>query len=145
MASTPFKVVSWDPTDPITLDKLDAMVDNDNWLKDNTVRGRYGANNVAKDTGIRIASGLARFTAQKAANQQKYVSFANYFSAGCLPIVTTGTVSAHQRQISVTIDGPGSKPQPTRDGFQVHVFVDSNNKGKAITNPFYVSWIALGF
>jgi hypothetical protein len=145
MASTPFKVVSWDPLDPITVDKLSAMVDNDNWLKDNSVRGRYGANNVNKDTGILIASGLARFTASKSAHQQKFVSFGNYFSMGCNPIVTVAVVSAHQRQIFPTIDGPGSKPQPTRDGFQVHVYADAKGKGKNITNSFYVSWIALGF
>ena len=39
MASTGFKVVSWSPRDPITDDKLDAMVSNDNWLRDNMMRG----------------------------------------------------------------------------------------------------------
>lgn len=145
MASTPFQVVSWNPLDPITDDKLDAMVNNDNWLRDNQVRGRYGANGVNKDTGIRIASGLALITSGKSAQKSKYVSFGNYFSDSCKPIVTTGIVSASQRQIYATIDGPGSKPQPTRDGFQVHVHVTSSNKKKKISRNFYVSWHALGY
>ena len=145
MASTPFQVVSWSPLDPITDEKLDAMVSNDNWLRDNMVRGRYGANGVNRDTGIKVASGLALITSGKSATRSKYVSFGNYFSDSCKPIVTHGVVSSSQRQIFVTIDGPGSKPQPTRDGFQVHVYVNSNNKHKKISRNFYVSWHALGY
>lgn len=145
MASTPFKVVSWSPNDPITDEKLDAMVSNDNWLRDNMTISRYGANGVNRDTGIRIASGLALITSRKSAQATKFVGFGNFFSDGCKPIVTTGIVSASQRQIFATIDGPGSKPQPTRDGFQVHVFVNSTNKKKKISRNFYVSWHALGF
>jgi len=145
MASTEFKVVSWAPLDPITDEKLDAMVNNDNYLRDNMVRGRYGANGVNRDTGIRIASGLALITSGKSADKTKYVDFGNYFSDSCNPIVTTGIVSGSQRQIYATIDGPGSKAQPTRDGFQVHVHVNSSNKKKKISRNFYVSWHAIGF
>ena len=145
MASTEFKVVSWSPRDPITDEKLDNMVNNDNWLRDHQVRGRYSGNGVRFDVGIRLASGLALITSGKSANKNKSVSFGNYFSEGCKPIVTTGIVSSSQRQIYATIDGPGSKPQPTRDGFQVHVHVNSNNKRRKITKNFYVSWHALGY
>lgn len=145
MASTPFKVVSWSPNDMLSDDKLDSMVNNDNWLRDNMALARYSANGVSRDTGIRIASGLALITSRKGPLAAKYVSFGNYFSDGCKPIVTTGVVSGSQRQIHVTIDGPGSKPQPTRDGFDVHVYVDSVNKVKNITRNFYVSWHALGY
>lgn len=145
MASTEFKVISWAPLDPVDDEKLDAMVSNDNWLRDHQVRGRYGANGVNRDTGIRLASGLCLITSGKAASQTKFVTFGNYFSDSCKPIVTTGIVSATQRQIYVTIDGPGSKPQPTRDGFQVHVYVNSTNKAKKISRNFYVSWHAIGY
>ena len=145
MASTPFKVVSWAPLDPITDEKLDAMVSNDNWLFDNMVRARYGANGVSRDTGIRIASGLALITSGKSAEKSRSVTFGNYFSDSCKPVVTTGIVSGSQRQIFATIDGPGSNPQPTRDGFQVHVHENSNNKKKKISRNFYVSRHALGY
>lgn len=145
MASTEFKVISWAPLDPITDDKLDAMVSNDNWLRDNMMRGRYSANGVRRETGVRMASGLALITSGKSASKTRGVSFGDYFSESCRPIVTTGIVSASQRQIYATIDGPGSKPQPTRDGFQVHVFVNSKNKKKKISRNFYVSWHALGY
>lgn len=145
MASTPFKVVSWSPNDPITSDKLGAMVTNDDWLKENMISGRYGANGISRDTGIRIASGLALVTSRKSADASVSVNFGNYFSNGCKPIVTTGTVSSAQRQIYVTIDGPGTGMQPTRDGFQVHVHVNSTSKTKKISRNFYVAWHALGY
>ncbi len=146
MASEPFKVISWAPLDPVTDEKLDAMVSNDNWLRDNMMRGRYAANGVTRETGLRMASGLALITSHKSNERRKDVSFGTYFSESCRPIVTTGIVSASQRQIYATIDGPGSKPQPTRDGFEVHVFVNTNKKkGKKITRNFYVSWHALGY
>lgn len=145
MASTPFKVISWAPLEPITDEKLDAMVSNDNWLRDNMMRGRYAANGVTRETGLRMASGLALITSGKAASKTRGVGFGSYFSESCKPIVTTGIVSAAQRQIYVTIDGPGTKPQPTRDGFQVHVFVNSRNRRKKISRNFYVSWHALGY
>lgn len=145
MASTPFKVISWAPLDPITDEKLDAMVSNDNWLRDNMMRGQYAANGVTRETGLRMASGLALITSGKAASKTRGVSFGTYFSESCKPIVTTGIVSASQRQIYATIDGPGNKPQPTRDGFQVHVYVQSSNKKNKISRNFYISWHALGY
>lgn len=145
MASTVFKVVSWSPNDVITDEKLGAMVNNDQWLKDNMVRGKYSGHGVNRDTGVRLLSGLALITSRKSASATKSVSFGNYFTEGCKPIVTTGIVSGSQRQIYDTIDGPGNAGHPTRDGFQVHVYVESKNKKKKISRNFYVSWHALGY
>lgn len=145
MSSTAFKVVSWAPLDPITDDKLDAMVSNDNWLRDNMMLGKYSANGVNREVGTRMLSGLALITSGKSATKSRAVSFDTFFSESCKPIVTTGIVSAAQRQIFATIDGPGNKPQPTRDGFQVHVHVESKNKKKKISRNFYISWHALGY
>ena len=145
MASEEFKVISWSPLDPITDEKLDAMVSNDNWLRDNMARAQYAANGVHRDVGVRIASGLALITAGTKAAKSKDVNFGSYFSESWKPIVTTGIVSASQRQIFATIDGPGSAPQPTRDGFQVHVFVPATSGRKKIQRNCYVSWHAIGY
>lgn len=145
MASTAFKVLSWSPYDPITDEKLQGMVDNDNYLRDNMTRSQYGANGITKTTGVKIASGLALITARKGRSATRSVFFGNYFSDGCKPIVTTGTVSISQRMIWVTHYGPGSNLIPTRDGFTVFVYVDTETKKKNITRNFYVSWHALGY
>src|SRR5690349_1526731 len=130
MALPLIKVLSWSPLDPITAEKLNDMVQNDQLLQDNMVRSHYSGVAVTKDQGIRLASGLALITARKSASASKSVSFGDFFSAGCSPIVTTGVVSQNQRQIFPTIDGPGAEILPTRDGFTVNVYVNSNNKHK---------------
>lgn len=145
MASTPFKVISWSPEQPITKDKLDAMVSNDNWLRDNMIRARYATIGDSRETGVRMLSGLATVRSSKSASRTVNVNFGSFFSQSCKPVVTTGIVSKTQRQIFVTIDGPGSKPMPTRDGFQIHVMIGSNNKKKKIKRDFFVSYLVMGF
>lgn len=145
MASTEYVVISWSDQEDITGEKLDAMVSNTNYLRDNMLRGNYGANGITRDVGLKIASGLVLITASKTPIQSRTVSFSNYFSDSCKPIVTTGVVSSSQRRIFVSVNGPGSLPMPTRDGFQVVVEVDSTSKKKSITRNFYVSWIAMGW
>ncbi len=146
MPATPFKVISWSPDEPIDDYKLDAMNSNDNWLRQVMVRGQYRANGVYRDEGIRLASGLALITARKASTAAVNVNFGQYFSDGCKPVVTTGIVSRAQRQIFVTVDGPGSQWLPSRDGFQVHVAVIAAKKAnKKISRNFYVAWHAVGY
>lgn len=140
-----FKVISWSPLDPITDEKLDAMVSNDNYLRENMVTGLYSGNGVSRATGVRIASGLVQITASKSNQQTRSVSFGNFFSQACKPIVTTGVMSNSHRQVYATFDGPGGAISPTRDGFRVTVNVDAASKNKKIKRNFYVSWHAIGF
>lgn len=145
MAATEFKVVSW-TEEVVSVDKLEAMVSNDNWIKTKMTQSFYSAFSKKRDEGIRIASGLVLITARKSASASKTVQFGEFFSPGCRPIVTTGTVSKAQRKIWVTIDGPGNELHPTSDGFQVHVVVNaSSKKNKKISPNFYVAWHALGY
>lgn len=145
MAATPFKVISWSPNEPITDEKLDAMVSNDNWLKNNTVRGRYSGFNKGRHEGVRIAGGLALITARKSASARRGVSFGGFFSPGCRPIVTTGVVSGAQRQIFCVVNGPGRELHPNRNGFEVVVQVDAPASKRKITRNLYVAWHALGY
>lgn len=145
MASTSFKVISWSPGDVITDYKLGALVNNDQWLRDNSLRARYVGHGVSRSENIRMLTGLVQIPSGKAANASKSVSFNGFFSDGCHPIVTTGIVSSSQRQIFATIDGPGKNLQPDRSGFTMHVHVNSNNKKQKISRNFYVSWHAIGY
>jgi hypothetical protein len=147
MASTPFQVISWAPNDPITDEKLDAMVSNDGWLRDNMVMARYKSSGVTRDIGIKLAAGLVRIQAGKGIDRTPpTVSFDGFFSQGCQPIVTTGLVTPGQRQVFHTIKGPGNSVLPTRDGFtaQIHV-VTAKNKPKRIIKTMFLSWHALGW
>lgn len=145
MASTPFQVVSWSPNDPISDEKLDAMVGNDNWLRDNMLQGRYQNAGTTRDIGVKIAGGVIPISAGKGTTRTKQVLFDGYFSQSCAPIVTTGVISAKQFQIYCTISGIGNTIQPTRDGFEAHVFATAVNKHKRVAKGVYVTWQALGF
>lgn len=145
MSTTPFRAVSWAPSDLITEDKMDQMAANMNWLRDNTPRGHYRAYGVNKKDQIKIAAGLALITARKQNFAAKRVSFGNFFTPRARPIVTTGIVSDKQRRIHVTIDGIGQL-HPDHTGFDVHVSIDATNKkNNRILRNFYVSWQALGY
>lgn len=138
------EVVSWSPLDPITAEKLNNMVNNDQTIQENMVRGRYSGVGSSIDKGIRIASGLVRISPQTAPTKMVPVRFDNFFSDNCKPMVTTGIYSQKQREISVTLDGAGASLVPTNAGFNVIVYVRSAAK-KKISNTFYVSWIAVGY
>lgn len=145
MAATPFKVVSWSPDDPITDEKMDAMVSNDNWLRDNSVRGLYTGHGVRRKEGVKIASGLALIHSRKQNTASKRVEFNGFFLSVCRPVVTTGLVSSSQRMVFVSIDGLGTM-HPDNRGFNAHVLVTANDKkNRRIKRNMYVSWHAVGY
>lgn len=145
MATTPFRAVSWAPSDLITEDKMDQMAANMNWLRDNTPRGHYRAHGVNKKDQIKIAAGLALITARKQRHAARRVSFGNFFTPRSRPIVTTGVISSKNRQVHVTIDGIGQL-HPDHTGFDVHVMVEgTNKKNNRILRNMYISWQALGY
>jgi hypothetical protein len=145
MSSAQFNVISWNPNDALSPDKLQTMSDNDVYLLNNMARAQYNGSGIKKDTGIRIASGLALITARKSRYATVAVNFNSYFSQSCKPQVTTGIVADSQRQIWATLQGPGANLLPTSDGFQITAYVDTLTKIKKITRNFYVSWHALGY
>lgn len=141
MAEVPFKVISWTEFDLIDEDKMDALVTNDIWLRDNMARGQYQGHGVKRTEGIKIASGLALITARKQTNATQNIAFNGFFLSVCNPIVTTAIVSSHQRRVFCTIDGLG-KLHPDSRGFQCHIQVESDKK---IKRNMYVSWHAVGY
>lgn len=145
MAQTPFKVISWSPVELVSTSKLDAMVSNDNWLRDNMTRGLYTGHGVSRKEGVKLASGLALITARRDDHASRRVDFNGYFLAACRPVVTHGLVSGGQRKVWVSVDGIG-KMHPDSRGFQVHVVVYANNKkDRKIKRNMYVSWHAVGY
>lgn len=140
-----WKIVSWSPIDIITDEKLDAMVSNDNWLKDNMPSAQYNAYGLKRTTGVKFLSGIARIAASKSNVNSVSVDFGGIFTASCRPIVTTGINSTSQRMVYVTFDGPGSEAHASSRGFQLTAYVDSVSKVKKITRNIYVNWIAIGY
>lgn len=124
---------------------MSQMSANMDWLMENTPRAHYRAHGVNKKDQIKIAAGLALITARKQPYATRRVAFGNFFSNNSRPIVTTGIVSAKQRNIFVTHDGIGQL-HPDHTGFDVHVNIYADKKAnRRIARNFYVSWHAIGW
>lgn len=145
MANTSFKIISWSDDELITAEKLNTMVSNAEWVRDNMVQGDYAAFGKDKRDGVKLLGGVALISKSGNRSKSKRVSFNSFFTPQAKPIVTTGVVSSHQRRIFCTIEGDG-KPFPDGTGFVIQVFIEADNDAnKKITNDFYVSWMALGW
>lgn len=142
MAATPYKPLSWQPSDIISDSKLDQIANNSQWLFENTPRASYNAYGVKRATGVKIASGTVLIYASKLASQTRPVYFGNFFSAACKPVVTTGVISFQRRTFVIT-NGFGVY-QPDNRGFEIVVECESASANK-IERNFYVSWMAMGF
>lgn len=146
MASTPFRAVSWAPSELIGEDKMDQLAYNVNYLRDHKVGGLYTLPGGARrEEGVRIAAGRVRIGRSKDDSSSAGVRFGRFFSTGCEPIITTGIVAEGQRKIFCILNGYG-RLQPDHRGFQVHVNVMADAKrNDKIASAFYISWQALGY
>ena len=145
MANTSFKILSWSDDELITTDKLDDMVSNIEWVRDNMVSGNYAAFNKSKKDGVKIMAGITQITKQGNQSATKQVNFNSFFNPLAKPIVTISAVSSHQRRIFTTLSGIG-KPFPDGRGFTAHVYIEAEKAAnKKITHDFYISWIAVGW
>lgn len=146
MASTPFKIIQWSPSEIISDSRMDNINSNLSWLYDNTPRGLYTLPGGArKTTNIKIAAGRVAIPPTKSDNASASVRFGNFFSSGSQPIITTGIVSDFQRKIFCAINGFGEL-QPDHTGFQVFVNVAASKESNDyISSRFYITWQALGY
>ncbi len=86
MAYTPVDLNS----ELLTSTKLKQMAANDQWLFENMLRVRYYiTNGVVRDNGVKMIAGKSTIPGVGGRDYQYYnVSFNNFFTVGCKPIVT---------------------------------------------------------
>lgn len=145
MATTPFRIVSWQPNEILTHSKLNQFSDNQQWLYDNMPRARYMFTGGARrNEGVKILGGYCLIPATSEAESNQTVNFGEFFTPGCKPIITTGTLSI-QRRMHITYDGIGTF-MPDHRGFIIHVRTDAAyEKNNVISRNMYVGWQALGY
>lgn len=142
-----FRAVNWTPNERLGESKTDQMNDNAEYLYQRTPRAVYTLpGGLHRAEGIKICSGrvvIAKRPKTDAATVR--VSFGNFFSSRCEPIVTTGVVSEKQTRIFCVVNGLG-KLQPDTRGFNVEVNIARTNKRKGkLAHSFYVAWQAMGY
>lgn len=127
---------------------MNAMVSNDNFLKQKMVQGIYRANGITRTEGVLIIAGLTAMGATKSGGRIVNVSFGSGFNTACKPIVTATTIFGGSTDIYpfLRISGPGASAQPNVNGFQIHLtsWADAK-KNRKIGNGIYVGWHAVGF
>lgn len=143
MPTTDFQPISFNG-EPLTNDKLNQMCNNEQYLFDRATKIRYSVNGLIRETGLKVLAGKTPFPARRDANFiYVNVSFGNFFTAGCHPVVTA-TVEATsgslhrskvvlQKQGSSDIDNAGFVAVVTGDTY-AYLAVGG-----------WVHWTAVGF
>ena len=145
-----YKAVTWNNGDPLTRDKLTAMVNNDDWLMKNTPRVRYtAAAQTTRDVGTKILCG--RFTVPANAKVNSFaqrVQFGQFFSTGCLPVISLAALSYTEDMIWMRAHSDTSTAvlAATSSGMIVRgALYASSGAKKYIEKSFNVDWIAVGW
>lgn len=146
MAVTSFKDVAW-ANEAITTDKLNVMSANTRYLFERAPKLLFTAYGAKRDTGVRIASGVATCAATTANSRQVNIPFGSFFSVGCKPVITTGIHSVGQGGLVLVHSGlSGSQYQPDNRGVRVTVSArELNSKYNHILKTSYIHWMAMGY
>lgn len=115
------------------------------YLYDNMPAVYYRAYDVKKNTGMKIACGVVQMVPHKIAGIGRDVSFGNYFSASCRPVVVTDHAGTGDTVMRIAAQG-GASNIINHTGFRV--FLHNMESGK-VKSYFpvsqYIHWIAIGW
>lgn len=147
MSATPYRAITWAPDELLSEDKMDQLLNNVQWIYENTPRATYSlSDSVVRAENVRLACGRVTIPAVKSDNSGANVSFPNFFSPGCTPIITTGVVSKGQRHVFCVVNGLGEALQPDYRGFGIWINVAEPDKTKdLIQATMYLNWMAMGY
>lgn len=142
---TVFKAITWSPNELIGEPKMDTLVSNSEFLFYNTPRALYTLPGITRVEGVKLASGRGIITARAEDTAGLTISFGNFFSSGCEPIITTGIVAEGETAIFCVINGI-STATPDNTGFQVEVNVATTNAAvDRFVRNVYINWMAMGY
>jgi len=145
MAATPYRPVAVNDKS-LTKEKLQQMVNNEQWLFENSPRMRYTMHDggLTRDNGAKILAGKALFGASTKDWVERTIYFGNFFSAACKPIVqvTIETTGTHLRKLATarSIDGG----EIDHRGFICHISAQERN-AKVIETWGLIHYTAIGF
>jgi hypothetical protein len=144
---TVFKAITWSPSELVGEAKMDTLVSNSEFLFYNTPRALYtdAQSNITRVEGLKIASGRGIITARQEDTAGLTISFGNFFSSGCQPIITTGISANNEVAIFCVVNGISTEI-PDNTGFQVEVNVATTNPANdRFVQSVYINWMAMGY
>lgn len=147
MPATPFRTVPWAANSVVTEDKLDQLQDNNQWLLENTPRGRYfRVDGGRKNIDIILVAGKTKVIKDpKSYMGRSTVKFGKAFHPDCHPNVTTGIISDTKRKIFCIVQGLGTDLLPNATGFEIVIDTSNTLDDFNVARTFFVSWHAFGY
>lgn len=140
---TVFKALNWSPNELIGEPKMDTLVSNAEFLFYNTPRVLLS--DIKRVEGVKIASGRGIIAPRDSDTAGLTISFGNFFSSGCQPIITTGISANNEVAIFCVVNGISTE-QPDNTGFQVEVNVATTNAAlDKFVQSVYINWMAVGY
>ena len=145
MAVSSFKDVYWG-NEFVDTDKLNVMAENTRYLFERAPKLYYNAFGVRRDTGIKIACGVASIPPSKSSTATISVNFGTFFTTGSRVVVATSVTAGYQGKILPTLyglSGPGYLPD--HRGFHARITTfEWQPKNNHVIRTAYLNWLAMG-
>lgn len=111
--------MAWGPGEPITTNKLNDMIGNDDWLFQNAVTAYYDVLGVTRDSGLSIRTGYIK--ALNTENMGVFIGsyYARPFLPGARPVVITGMACDNYFGILHAVKGLDGRAIPDHRGFNL--------------------------
>jgi hypothetical protein len=141
----PYKDVTFG-RERLTAEKLNAVVNNTNWLKEHLPEMAFEHEGIKKDVNLKWLAGSALLQPTQAWSLTAEVRFGNYFSTGCRPILMTALHGYPQTGVVHTTYGIGDQRTPDNRGFAVYIVpYDRSGFNSKIMHPINISYLAIGW
>jgi hypothetical protein len=146
--------IEWDDGDYITIEKLQSMVNNDNYLYRRVVKwGFRGLETVPIEdtTNLKILSGITSMGGEDKQTITADVSFGDFFSASCEPVVTASLATSDRIRVDVTLMGLDGTNRISRNGMRIWLAhqilpaVDGEPQTLGFAREQKVHWQAVGW
>lgn len=142
-----FRPVAWQPNDDLSMDKLNQMNQNDQYLFDNTANMVYrDVSLIRTTTGLKLISGIATIGVGSGQSRSVNVDYSGEFDTGISPIITTGLIvtNSNEHESTLTIRGRGTT-LPNDSGFQFRFEMRRSSKAdQKVKGTLYCHYMALG-
>lgn len=146
MATSQYDPVEW-TQGPVSLDGLQQMSNNDQYMFDNMPKMLYSSAGLFRSSGLKISSGRTAYGTKAATWIDITTYFGNFFSVGCNPVVVTTVHSWHGLRKFTTVRGLGNAESIDSRGFICQISSHENTTGpKAdIITGGFLNWVAVGY
>lgn len=145
MPSKYFTAVNWSPGQLIDEDSLDQMNNNEVYLRDQMVDGKYMFDWGGQvDTGIKLLGGRVYIPPQQVTVTYGTVAFPQFFTPESQPIITTSLLAPSECVFDHIVYGIGTY-FPDHRGFQFKIKVNEAYPRKVFSQPMYFQYHAMGY